>query len=51
MIKKERYIAPLYNELIQDGLKVHSSLSERSCFTICGTPEEYKETLNISLKE
>jgi len=51
LIKKERYIAPLYNELIQDGLKVHSSLSERSCFTLCGTPEEYKETLNISLKE
>lgn len=51
LIKKERYISPLYNELIRDGLKVHSSFSERSCFTLCGTPEEYEEALNTSLKE
>ena len=41
----------IYNELIRDGLKVHSSISERSCFTLCGTPEEYEEALNTSLKE
>lgn len=46
LIKKERYIAPLYNELIKDGLRVRSFLSERESFTLCGTPKEYEEAIN-----
>lgn len=45
LIKNERYIAPLFNELIKDGLKVCSFLSERECFTLCGTPKEYEDAI------
>lgn len=51
LVKDERYIAPVYNELIKDGLKVKSILSQRKCFTLCGTPEEYKEAIRSSYKE
>ena len=51
LIKQERYIAPLYNELIKDGLKVRSFLSERECFTLCGTPKEYEEAINRGSRE
>lgn len=45
-IKGEVYIAPIYNLMIRDGKKVFSSLSDRSLFTLCGTPEEYETAIN-----
>ena len=51
LIKRERYIAPLYNELILDGLTVRSSLSKRDCFTLCGTPTEYEVALKSSSRK
>ena len=38
----EKYIAPLYNELIKNNLFVASFYSELECFVLCGTPEEYE---------
>ena len=45
--KNEKFIAPLYNELIKDNLKVFSFLSDSSFFNLCGTPEEYIRNYEI----
>jgi NDP-sugar pyrophosphorylase family protein len=42
---KERYIAPLYNTLIKNGLNINYQLTERKNISLCGTPEEYNELL------
>jgi dTDP-glucose pyrophosphorylase len=42
LMNKEKFIAPLYNELIREDLKVTSFLSHWSNFTLCGTPDEYE---------
>jgi len=42
LINNEKFIAPIYNELIRENLKVTSFLSHWSNFTLCGTPEEYE---------
>ena len=39
----ETYIAPAYNILISQGMKIVSGLVDKSSFTFCGTPEEYSE--------
>lgn len=41
-INGEKYIAPLYNSLIADGLKINSFLSSNNNFSLCGTPTEYE---------
>jgi hypothetical protein len=38
----EKFIAPIYNKLIEDGFKVYSFLSDADSFTLCGTPSEYE---------
>lgn len=43
----EKYIAPIYNELIKEKLKVTSFLTDNSCFSLCGTPQEYEFTRNL----
>ena len=37
----ERYIAPLYNGAISQGLDIRFHLIERAEVQFCGTPEEY----------
>lgn len=44
--KGELYIAPLYNQLIKNGLKIHYHLIERSEVIFCGVPDEYLALLN-----
>lgn len=43
--KNEYYIAPLYNQMIDDGLKVCYDLIDKSQILFCGTPDEYLELL------
>lgn len=43
----EKYIAPMYNELIRGKLKVTSFLTENSSFSLCGTPQEYEFTRKL----
>lgn len=40
--KNEYYIAPLYNSLIEKGLKIHIVERDINDFQFCGTPEEYE---------
>ncbi|AXY56107.1 capsular biosynthesis protein [Acinetobacter chinensis] len=42
----EIYIAPLYNNYIEDGLNIKYKLVNETDISFCGTPAEYKETLN-----
>lgn len=42
MVNGEKYIAPMYNNLIIDNLKVKSFLSKINNFSSCGTPKEYE---------
>jgi choline kinase len=44
--KTEKYIAPLYNEMIKKGLEVTISIVDSSKVHVLGTPEELKEFLN-----
>lgn len=44
--KSEKYIAPLYNEMIKRGLDISISLVESSKVYVLGTPEELKEFIN-----
>ena len=39
----ERYIAPLYNGLIQDGLDVRYHVIDASEVMFCGIPAEYEQ--------
>ena len=41
----ELYIAPMYNSLIKDGMKVKYNLVPRSKVIICGTPDDYRAML------
>lgn len=40
---KEFYVAPLYNDLIADGLKIHYKEISKDEVIICGTPKEYED--------
>ncbi len=42
----ERYVAPLYNNLIKDGMDIRYDLIDRRHVIFCGTPEEYKKFSN-----
>lgn len=42
----ERYVAPLYNELIAERKSVKYHLVSTSSVTFCGTPDEYSAILN-----
>ena len=46
---KERYVAPLYNNLIQTGLDVRVDVVDRDGVIFCGVPEEYLEYLKMTL--
>lgn len=39
---KERYVAPLYNNLIQDGKDIRVDILEQKDVIFCGVPEEYE---------
>ncbi len=40
--QRERYIAPLYNALINRDRDIRYTVIDRSAVTFCGTPEEYE---------
>lgn len=44
-VKGEYYIAPLYNQLIQEGLLIGYDLIEINEIGFCGTPNEYESLL------
>ena len=46
---KERYVAPLYNNLIRDGKIVKVDIVERKNVIFCGVPDEYLEYLYDTL--
>lgn len=43
---QELYVAPLYNELIAQGLGVHYALVSDREVIFCGTPQQYKSLLS-----
>lgn len=43
----EFYIAPMYNELIQEGKKVHYSIVADDEVIFCGVPQEYEEFCRV----
>jgi hypothetical protein len=45
---RELYVAPLYNHLIDQGLKVGWSLIAREAVVFCGTPAEYQALAGAS---
>lgn len=47
MEKSEKYIAPLYNYMIEQGMKVTISIVNEKKVHVLGTPEELKEFLNL----
>jgi len=44
--KGELYVAPLYNLLIQKGLKIHFNLIKRDEVVFCGIPSEYNDFIS-----
>ena len=44
-VNAERYVAPYYNVLISKGCVVRSINSNFSNFTLCGTPQEYENSI------
>jgi choline kinase len=44
---REKYIAPLYNEMIKNGMEISISLVDSSKVHALGTPLELKEFMNI----
>jgi hypothetical protein len=42
----ELYVAPLYNCLIANGLKIHYDLIQRSKVIFCGVPAEYESLMH-----
>jgi len=42
-VKGELYVAPLYNYLINKGLKIHYHLIPKNEVVFCGVPEEYTD--------
>lgn len=47
--KGEKYVAPMYNYLIQKGGEVYISIIEKEAIHILGTPEELDEFKNIKI--
>lgn len=47
MYNGEFYIAPLYNHLIAQGLKIHFSVINVDEVVFCGTPDEYSNIINV----
>ena len=43
----ELYIAPFYNLLISNKLKVKSGLIDKNNFLFCGTPDEYNNSIKL----
>ncbi|MCL9775436.1 glycosyltransferase family 2 protein [Vibrio methylphosphonaticus] len=43
--KGELYVAPLYNNLIEQGLEIHYNLIPRDEVIFCGVPQEYTDFL------
>ncbi|MDR6183341.1 glycosyltransferase family 2 protein [Asaia bogorensis] len=41
----ELYVAPLYNHLIRDGMKIHYEVIPPEAITFCGVPAEYEALL------
>ncbi|GBQ83471.1 glycosyltransferase family 2 protein [Asaia krungthepensis] len=41
----ELYVAPLYNHLIKQGMKIHYEVIAPEAITFCGVPAEYEELL------
>ena len=48
MDRSEKYIAPLYNFMIQKGLSVTTSIVESNKVHVLGTPEELEEFIKSS---
>lgn len=46
-VQKEEYVAPLYQQLIDDGLPVYYRELPRSQFDFLGTPQEYRSYLDV----
>jgi len=44
-VRGELYIAPLYNQLLRDGLDIRYRLIDASQIDFCGTPDEYAALL------
>ncbi len=42
----ERYVAPLYNDLIADSADIRYQLVSLDQLTFCGTPDEYAQVIN-----
>ena len=47
--KGERYVAPIYKKMINDGKIVTSFLNNRKNFMLCGTPEEYEKSIHLDI--
>ena len=47
MEKNEKYIAPLYNYMIEKGMKVTISIVDPKKVHVLGTPEELKTFLDM----
>lgn len=43
--QKERYVAPLYNFLINSGKEIRVDIVDRKDVVFCGVPEEYIDFL------
>jgi dTDP-glucose pyrophosphorylase len=48
-VKGEKFIAPFYNKLINNGLNIQSGLELKSDFVLCGTPEEYRISISNNI--
>lgn len=46
---KERYVAPLYNNLIQEGKEIRVDIVERRNVVFCGVPQEYEDYLKSTV--
>ena len=45
----EKYVAPLYNYLVQQGGEVYISVIDKKSIHVLGTPEELEEFRNIKV--
>lgn len=48
---KEKYVAPLYNNLIKGEKDIRVDIVERSGVIFCGVPEEYIDYLNLCMRQ
>lgn len=49
LVNGERYVAPLYNALIERGRIIKVNVIDKSGITFCGVPEEYFDCLSRSV--